>query len=342
MPYDIVIVGGGPAGLSAAVNAAARGKTCAVLTNDRRLNPLFRARVVDNYLGMRGLSGGEMLDRMHAEAEEAGAVFLSGRVVSVLPFEDKFLVGLGDTLVEGKRVILATGAMAGTPLPGEAALVGQGVSYCATCDGMLYRGKTAVVTGNAADLREEANFLQGIGVRVTVITRQELDGLAPGIGQRTARSMAIQGDGRLEGFVADGEQIPCDVVFVLREVMAPDALVPGLELDGRFVKVNRRQETNIPGLYAAGDCTGKPLQIAKAVGRGTHSRPRGGQRVKRRGGILRAASTRRHLKARICAGAFSAILRCPHSKSDSFSQSSALSGEKIPARLSHVLADAGY
>ena len=247
MPYDMVIVGGGPAGLSAAVNAAARGKTCAVLTNDRRLNPLFRARVVDNYLGMRGLSGGEMLDRMHAEAEEAGAVFLSGRVVSVLPFEDKFLVGLGDTLVEGKR---------------------QGVSYCATCDGMLYRSKTAVVTGNAADLREEANFLQGIGVRVTVITRQELDGLDPGIGHRTARSMAIQGDGRLEGFVADGEQIPCDVVFVLREVMAPDALVPGLELDGRFVKVNRRQETNIPGLYAAGDCTGKPLQIAKAVGEG--------------------------------------------------------------------------
>ena len=122
-----------------------------------------------------------------------------------------------------------------------------------------------MVTGNAADLREEANFLQGIGVRVTVITRQELDGLDPGIGHRTARSMAIQGDGRLEGFVADGEQIPCDVVFVLREVMAPDALVPGLELDGRFVKVNRRQETNIPGLYAAGDCTGKPLQIAKAI-----------------------------------------------------------------------------
>lgn len=146
--------------------------------------------------------------------------------------------------------------------------MGQGVSYCATCDGMLYRSKTAVVTGNAADLREEANFLQGIGVRVTVITRQELDGLDPGIGHRTARSMAIQGDGRLEGFVADGEQIPCDVVFVLREVMAPDALVPGLELDGRFVKVNRRQETNIPGLYAAGDCTGKPLQIAKAVGEG--------------------------------------------------------------------------
>ena len=273
---DLVIVGGGPAGLSAAVNAAARGKTCAVLTNDRRLNPLFRARVVDNYLGMRGLSGGEMLDRMHAEAEEAGAAFLSGRVVSVLPLEDKFLVGLGDR-VEGEPVICRR-RMAGTPLPGEAALVGQGVSYCATCDGMLYRGKTAVVTGNAADLREEANFLQGIGVRVTVITRQELDGLAPGIGHRTARSMAIQGDGRLEGFVADGEQIPCDVVFVLREVMAPDALVPGLELDGRFVKVNRRQETNIPGLYAAGDCTGKPLQIAKAVGEGliaAKRRPKG-------------------------------------------------------------------
>ena len=178
------------------------------------------------------------------------------------------ILRLGKSKVLRAVAAVYTEVIRDTPLPGEAALVGQGVSYCATCDGMLYRGKTAVVTGNAADLREEANFLQGIGVRVTVITRQELDGLAPGIGHRTARSMAIQGDGRLEGFVADGEQIPCDVVFVLREVMAPDALVPGLELDGRFVKVNRRQETNIPGLYAAGDCTGKPLQIAKAVGEG--------------------------------------------------------------------------
>lgn len=266
--YDVAVIGGGPAGLSAAVNVAARGATCAVLSNDYRLNPLYRARQVDNYLGMRGQSGAALLDTMRREAEQAGTVFLAGRVISLLPVEDRFMLGLGSTVVEARRVILATGTLAGAELPGEAAFVGHGVSYCATCDGMLYREKRAVVTGNAADLAEEVNFLHGIGVDVTVVTRQPLEGLDPGVDSRTARSFAVQGDGELEGFVADGQLLPCDVVFILREVMAPDALVPGLALDGRFVRVNRQMETSIPGLYAAGDCTGKPLQIAKAVGEG--------------------------------------------------------------------------
>ncbi len=267
--YDIVVVGGGPAGLSAAVNAAARGKSCAVLTNDFHHNPLYHTRQVDNYLGMRGVSGSEMLERMQQEALAAGVIFRTGRVVSILPFDAQFLVGLGNEMVEGKRVILATGALTGRLLDGEQDLVGQGVSYCATCDGMLYRGKRAVVTGNAADLAEEANFLQQIGVQVTVVSARELDGLRPDIPQVTARRCSIRSqNGRLEGLIADEQLYPCDVVFILREVMAPDSLVPDLELEGRFVRVNRRQETNIPGLYAAGDCTGKPLQIAKAVGEG--------------------------------------------------------------------------
>ena len=266
--YDVAVIGGGPAGLSAAVNAAARGASCAMLTNDRRGNPLYRAQQVDNYPGLRGQTGAAILDTMHREAEEAGTVFMTGRVVSLLPLGDRFMAGLGSTVVEARRVVLAVGALTGAALPGEEAFVGRGVSYCATCDGMLYRGKRAVVTGNAADLAEEANFLQGIGVQVTVVTRTPLAGLAEGIAARTGRRFAVQGGETLEGFVADDTLLPCDVIFILREVMAPDALVPGLELDGRFVRVNRQMETNIPGLYAAGDCTGKPLQIAKAVGEG--------------------------------------------------------------------------
>ncbi len=269
MLFDVLIVGGGPAGLSAAVNAAARGKTCAVLANDYRRNPLYKAQVIDNYLGMRGVSGQQMLDRMQEEAVRAGAAFYTGRVVSVLPVEDRFMAALGDTMLEGRRAILATGALSAPFLEGEAALVGQGVSYCATCDGMLYRGRAAVVTGTADDLAEEANFLQEIGVRVTVATRRRPERLAPGVSWVEASRLAIRQDkGRLAGVEADGKLLPCDAVFILRSVMAPDSLVPGLELDGRFIRVNRRQETNIPGLYAAGDCTGKPLQIAKAVGEG--------------------------------------------------------------------------
>ena len=269
MLFDVLIVGGGPAGLSAAVNVAARGKTCAVLANDYRRNPLYKAQVIDNYLGMRGVSGQQMLDRMQEEAVQSGAAFYTGRVVSVLPVEDRFMAALGDTMLEGRRAILATGALSAPFLEGEAALVGQGVSYCATCDGMLYRGRAAVVTGTADDLAEEANFLQEIGVRVTVATRRRPERLAPGVSWVEASRLAIRQDkGRLAGVEADGRLLPCDAVFILRSVMAPDSLVPGLELDGRFIRVNRRQETNIPGLYAAGDCTGKPLQIAKAVGEG--------------------------------------------------------------------------
>ena len=297
---DILIVGGGPAGLSAAVNAAARGKSCMVLGNDIHLNPLYKARQVDNYMGMRGVSGGQMLDTMRREAEQAGVRFREGRVVSVLPMGDFFGAAAGTEMVEGKRLILATGALTGGTLPGEDKFLGRGVSTCATCDGMLYRGKRAVVTGDAADLYEEAGFLKNIGVRVIlVLTPRQRDKLGEppaGLPVIIARGLAAQGDTSLSGLAfqkepplpeeagnaeklalveemlrPEGENrffLPCDVLFLLREVTAPDALVPGLQLDGRYVAVNRKQETNILGLYAAGDCTGLPLQVAKAVGEG--------------------------------------------------------------------------
>ena len=297
---DILVVGGGPAGLSAAVNAAARGKSCLVLTNDFQRSPLYKAQQIDNYAGMRGVSGRQMLDTMRREAEQAGAEFREGRVVSILPMGNSFTAAVGTEMVEGKRLILATGVQTGASLPGEEALLGRGVSTCATCDGMLYRGKKAVVTGNAADLYEEASFLQGIGVQVTlVLTLQQRKKLGPppaDLPLVTARGLAVRGETGLEGLAFEKEPplpedadngekleileemlrpeaddrffLPCDVVFVLREVSPPDALVPGLRLDGRYVAVNRRMETNSPGLYAAGDCTGVPLQVAKAVGEG--------------------------------------------------------------------------
>ena len=265
--WDILIIGGGPAGLSAAVNCIARGKTCAVLTNDFRNNPLYKTELVENYAGMRGYSGKDMLQQMTKEAEEAGAAFMSGRVTSILPMEDSFLVALGDEMLEGKRIILCTGIMTGAELPGEKQLVGRGVSYCATCDGMLYRGKHAVVTGNAPDLVEEAKFLQQIGVQVTLITKAPVNPSLH-IPQMKARKLSISGSEKVEAVVADGQTIPCDVVFVLRDTLSASVLIPGLKMTGQFIRVNRSMETNIPGVFAAGDCTGKPLQIAKAVGEG--------------------------------------------------------------------------
>lgn len=265
--FDIVIVGGGPAGLSAALNGAARGCRCAVLSNPAAQNPLWRSERIDNYSGMAGTSGRAMLETMEAEARRSGAVFFPGHVTAILPFEGRFVVTVGDGMVTGRRLILAIGAGAGATLPGESDWLGRGLSYCATCDGRLYRGKRVLVTGDAADLAEEAAFLERVGCGVTVVTRRPLpdSALSAVVAQKIALWVE---DGRLRGLEADGQRLAGDGVFLLRQVSAPTALLPGLQMDGRFIAVDRQQRTNIPGCYAAGDCTGQPLQVAKAVGEG--------------------------------------------------------------------------
>lgn len=265
--FDIVIVGGGPAGLSAALNGAARSCRCAVLSNPAAQNPLWRTERIDNYSGMAGVSGRRMLETMEAEARRSGAVFFPGHVTAILPFAGRFSVTVGDGMVTAERLILAIGAGASASLPGESEWLGRGLSYCATCDGRLYRGKRVLVTGDAADLTEEAAFLERVGCGVTVVTRRPLPVGAPSaiVAQRIALWVE---DGRLRGLEADGQRLAGDGVFLLRQVSAPTALLPGLQMDGRFIAVDRQQRTNIPGCYAAGDCTGQPLQVAKAVGEG--------------------------------------------------------------------------
>ncbi len=267
MKTDVAIIGGGPAGLSAAVNVIARGASCVVISGDIASNPLAKSPRVDNYLGMRGVSGLAMLQTMRAEAEEAGAVFLRGTALSVGKLKNGFMIAVGSEIVEARRVILATGVRAPKKLVGEEEHLGRGVSYCATCDGMLYRGKRAMIVGNADMLAEEAALLARIGVGVTVVGKTRPNALSEDIPFIKASALSVE-DGDPISLVADGEALSCDVVFVLRNEQAMDTLVPGLQTDGRFVMTDRACRTNIDGLYAAGDCTGHPLQIAKAVSDG--------------------------------------------------------------------------
>lgn len=252
--YDLLIVGGGPAGLSAALNVVARGGSCAVLTNPPEQNPLWSAERVDNYSGMVGVSGRDMLTTMTREAQDAGAVFIHGRVSAILPFGGVFSVTVNDQIVSGRRLLLAIGATAGKLLPNEEKYLGRGLSYCATCDGRLYRGRHVIVTGNAVDIEEEVSFLRSIDVIVTAIRSQNI-------------ALWEEND-RLAGLIVDGENVSADGVFILRQVSAPTALLAGLKTKGKFIVTDEQMRTNIAGCYAAGDCTGRPLQIAKAVGQG--------------------------------------------------------------------------
>ena len=191
MSYDVVVIGGGPAGLSAALNVRARGRSVLVVTNPPEENPLWKAERVDNYLGMPGLSGAELLEQLRRHAEAAGAEFRTGKVLSAMPMEDTWYLSIGTDMEHARALVLAAGVNRGKKFPGETEFLGRGVSYCATCDGMLYRGKPVAVLGYTPTARHEAEFLEGIGCSVTYFERPA--------------SCTIRGGSQVEEITCDGK-----------------------------------------------------------------------------------------------------------------------------------------
>ena len=254
MSYDVLILGGGPAGMSAALNVRARGRSALVVSNPLEENPLWKAEKVDNHLGMPAQSGAEMLTNLRRHAEDAGVVFQTGRVISAMALDDTWYVSIGAEMENAKALVLASGVQRGKKFPGEEEYLGRGVSYCATCDGMLYRGKSVSVIGYTDSARHEADFLSSIGCSVTYFEKP--------------KTCLIEGGASVERVTVNGETLECACVFLLRPAMAPTDIFPGLAVEGSFVKVDRKMATNIPGLFAAGDCTGGPLQVSKAIGEG--------------------------------------------------------------------------
>jgi len=265
---DIAIIGGGPAGLSAAINARARGKDALVISNPIEENPLFKAHLVDNYPGLPKISGADLLKVLEQHAKDSGAQFRTGRVLNITPMGDRFFLGIGSDFEEARTVILAIGAQRGVKLPGEEAYLGRGVSWCATCDGMLYRDQDITVVGLSHDAPAEANFLREIGCRVTYVARKAPEGLHPDIPVILGRNISVIGDQAVTALQVDDTSIPCRCAFILRETMAPADLLPGLASDGGYIAADRTMATNLPGVFACGDCIGLPLQVANAVGDG--------------------------------------------------------------------------
>jgi len=267
MTYDLIVLGAGPAGLSAALGARGRGKSVLVIGNRWQDSPLARAELVDNYLGMPNVTGAEMLEKFTTQALEAGAELLTGRAVSLMAYNG-FMVTVGSDFYQSKALILAPGVVRAAKYPGEGEYLGRGVSYCATCDGMLYRNKDVVVVGRAKDAPHEANYLSSIGCRVTYVAAKRPEGLNEDIPFVQGTRIEVKGEQTVAALVADGNELPCAGIFILRDAVAPTDLLPELETENGFVKVDRAMATNVSGVFAAGDCTGAPLQIAKAVGEG--------------------------------------------------------------------------
>lgn len=270
MVYDAAIIGTGPAGLSAALNLNIRGKRFIWLGSRELSGKISRAEQVQNYPGLPGVSGRELAAAYRRHIEAMGISIAEQMVNSVISMGGRYALMAGSEFYEAKTVLLATGVAGAGTLPGETPLMGRGVSYCATCDGTLYRGKTIAVIITAARFEHEVKYLAELAGEVLLFARYPGCGVdMPNVRLMDGVPAAIQGEARVEAVrCADGAVYPVDGVFCLRESVALGTLLPGLASEGAHIVVDRNMATNLPGVYAAGDCTGRPYQYAKAVGEG--------------------------------------------------------------------------
>lgn len=255
--------------MSAALTATNRNKSVLLLGSRQMSEKVAKAHEIRNYPGLPAVKGEELAEAFRNHLDSMGITITEKRVGTVYAMGDYFALQIGEEMAEAETVILATGVVQANPLPGEKEMLGRGVSYCATCDAPLYRGKTAAVIGYSPREEAEAAFLSEVCSEVTYfpmykeetnlpasvrVIREKATGIALEDGKRVVRT-------ENGSYAADG-------VFVLREAVAPDTLVPGLEADGAHVRVNRKMETSLPGVFACGDLTGTPYQYVKAAGEG--------------------------------------------------------------------------
>ena len=268
--FDVAIIGAGPAGLSAAINLKMRGKELIWFGSGEMSGKVEKSEKIANYPGLGLVTGRELNQRFREHARELELELTDKMVTNVSRLDDRYMLLADNELFEAKALLLCTGVVSAKGIPGEQAMLGRGVSYCATCDGMFYRGKTIAVLCGAKRYEHEVLYLADMAERVYLYAAYpdcEID--APNVTRLNSPFREVVGEMRVSAVrLADGSQLPVDGLFCLRGAIAPATLLPGLETQGPHIVVDRQMACSLPGCYAAGDCTGAPYQIAKAVGEG--------------------------------------------------------------------------
>lgn len=265
----IVIVGSGPAGCSAALYAARAGMETTVIS--KGIGALQKAEQIQNYYGFEeGITGAELYRRGVAGAQTVGTQFVTAEVVG-LDYAATLVVQTTAGDYPADAVILATGTGRIAPkIAGLAEHEGRGVSYCATCDAFFYRGKTAAVLGTGEYALHEVQALLPLAGKVILCTNGEpLTAEFPaGVTVCTEKLEAIEGEETVTALrLAGGGLLPADGLFVALGVAGSAALAHklGAPVENGRIVVDEKMQTGIPGLFAAGDCTGGMLQVCKAV-----------------------------------------------------------------------------
>lgn len=274
---DCIIVGSGIAGISAALTLNANGKSFQIFGSNALSDKIAKAELVRNYPGLSNIKGSDFVSALQQQLKDANIEITQERVLGVYALKDKFtvLTQEGNTY-ESKTVILACGVESVKQIDGEEEFVGRGVSYCATCDGFLYKDKTIAVVCTSKALEHEILYLANFAKKVYLVPLYkdvEIDKNNVVIVRKMP--LKIKGGLRVNQITflsSPAEDIPAELpvdgVFMLRESLSPAVLVGGLQTEKGHVTVSRQMATNLKGCFAAGDCTGRPYQYAKAAGEG--------------------------------------------------------------------------
>lgn len=267
--FDIAIIGSGPAGISAAINAKVRNKSIVVFGHKEMSTKLTKAHEINNYLGFYHKTGEEMKNIFLEHAGQMGVEITEVRVTNIYEMGGYYSILANNEIYEATSIILATGVNFGKPFKGEEELLGRGVSYCATCDAPLYKGKEVTIIAYNKHEEAEADYVADLASKVTYIPmyKEEVE-VKDSIEVLRDIPVEIVGENMVEKLILKNTEINTAAVFILRDSVSPGQLVPGLTLDKNHVAVDIHMKTNLPGCFAAGDIAGKPYQYIKAAGQG--------------------------------------------------------------------------
>ncbi len=267
----VIIIGNGPAGISAALYTTRAGFETTVIGKD--YGALGKASEIENYYGLsEPVSGTELIESGIKGAERLGAEIIKDEVLKISINEDKFVITTKDEEYESDSLIVATGSSRATPrIKGLKQFEGLGVSFCATCDAFFYRNRDVAVLGHSNYALHEAQELAATSKTVTILTNgkePEFKSTDDNFAVNTKKIKEVTGDDFVNGVLFDDDSsLSFDGLFIALGVAGSADLARqiGAVIEGNKIVVDENMATNIPGLYAAGDCTGGLLQVSKAV-----------------------------------------------------------------------------
>lgn len=270
MKYNIAVIGGGPAGISAAITASTKGRKV-VLFEAHGFSPRLRSvEKITDYMGIPDISGSDLMDIFVKHLRQTDTDIVEEKIISLKETGEGFELGTPNGKYLADSVVLATGISRSELLPGEKEFLGRGVSYCAKIDGEAYRGKKVVAIATVPDAMQEIEYLAEICEHVFFFPRY--NGFIPPKNKNITvvleSPLEITGTDKVTGLHSESDYYSVQAVFMFRASDPLNSFLPGLQIRGRSVYVDDQAGTNIEGVFAGGDCTGQPWQCNRAAGQG--------------------------------------------------------------------------